>query len=182
MEKTNHGRSDDTSIQDADARQPSQQTVPDTTWLKRPQTSHKSSSQPAATSPTKTSYHNNTAFSAGIPIAELDSVITGSMDLSGERKERIQHIRIEETSELGKKYLVGPKLGQGSFGTVNVIKEKMTGEMFACKMIKKKSHGSKMSYEQLQREVAIMKMVRHPHIVQLHEVYETPKKMFLVME
>lgn len=37
-------------------------------------------------------------------------------------------------------------------------------------------------YEQLQKELVIMKKVRHPHIVQLYEVYETPKKMYMIME
>ncbi|KAJ3120494.1 hypothetical protein HK100_012773 [Physocladia obscura] len=52
------------------------------------------------------------AFTSGIPIAELDTAITGSKDLSGVQKNCIQHLRIADSSELEKKYTVGRKLGQ----------------------------------------------------------------------
>ncbi len=64
---------------------------------------------------------------------------------------------------------------------VRVVDHKTTGLSFACKTIKKKL-GSTSSYEQLQREVSIMKKVKHKHIVQLKEVYETPKKICMIME
>ena len=64
---------------------------------------------------------------------------------------------------------------------VRLVEHKSTGEVFACKSIKKKL-GSTSSYEQLQREVSIMKKVKHPHIVQLREVYETPKRICMIME
>ncbi|ORY36484.1 kinase-like protein [Rhizoclosmatium globosum] len=111
-------------------------------------------------------------FAQGIPIAEYDRAITGSTDLSGEKKERIEHHRVEDVTDLEKKYRIGRKLGQLSV---------LTGHCFACKSLKKKA-GSPKVYEQLQREVAIMKLVRHRNIIKLHEVYETPKKIFLVME
>lgn len=34
----------------------------------------------------------------------------------------------------------------------------------------------------VQREIAILKRMRHPNIVQLYEIIETPKELFLVME
>ncbi|KAJ3226455.1 Serine/threonine-protein kinase 33 [Chytriomyces hyalinus] len=120
-------------------------------------------------------------FAAGVPIAELDMAITGSTDLSGEKKERIEHFRIDDVKALERKYTIGRKLGQGSFGTVVLVQERSTGESYACKSLKKKA-GSQKTYEQLQREVAIMKLVRHANIIVLHEVYETSKKIFLVME
>ena len=36
--------------------------------------------------------------------------------------------------------------------------------------------------ERVSREIHILKMVRHPHIVQLYEIIETSKQLFLVME
>ncbi|KAJ3412287.1 Serine/threonine-protein kinase 33 [Chytridiales sp. JEL 0842] len=89
---------------------------------------------------------------------------------------------MEDHTLMESKYVLGRKLGQGSFGTVRILFDKSNDTIVhACKMIRKK-RGSRLSYEQQQREVAIMKIVRHRHIVQLREVFETPKKVFLVME
>lgn len=70
---------------------------------------------------------------------------------------------------------------RGAFGKVRVIEHKVSKESFACKCIKKRV-GSTSMYEQLQKELIIMKKVKHPHIVQLYEVYETPKKIYMIME
>ena len=64
---------------------------------------------------------------------------------------------------------------------MRVIEHKASHESFACKCIKKR-FGSTSLYEQLQKELVIMKKVKHPNIVQLYEVYETPKKMYMIME
>jgi 5'-AMP-activated protein kinase, catalytic alpha subunit len=32
------------------------------------------------------------------------------------------------------------------------------------------------------REIEILKMIRHPNIIQLFEIIETPKQLFLIME
>lgn len=36
--------------------------------------------------------------------------------------------------------------------------------------------------ERVSREIHILKLIRHPNIVQLYEIIETPKQLFLVME
>lgn len=36
--------------------------------------------------------------------------------------------------------------------------------------------------ERVSREIHILKLIRHPNIVQLYEIIETPKYLFLVME
>ena len=58
---------------------------------------------------------------------------------------------------------------------------KESGKQWAVKVVKKKPSDQNMS-AQLQREIAIMKRVIHPYIVQLGEVYETPKNVYIIME
>ena len=62
--------------------------------------------------------------------------------------------------------------------------------MLAMKIVKraklKKTRLSKdkTAFDQVEREVAIMKKLRHPHVVQLVEVLDDPscEKLYLVME
>merc|ERR1719220_224793 len=32
------------------------------------------------------------------------------------------------------------------------------------------------------REIHILKLIRHPHIIQLYEIIETPRQLYLIME
>lgn len=36
--------------------------------------------------------------------------------------------------------------------------------------------------ERVTREIHILKQIRHPNVIQLYEIIETPKQLFLVME
>ena len=36
--------------------------------------------------------------------------------------------------------------------------------------------------ERVTREIHILKLIRHPNIIQLYEIIESPKYLFLVME
>jgi serine/threonine protein kinase len=36
--------------------------------------------------------------------------------------------------------------------------------------------------ERVSREIHILKLIRHPNIIQLYEIIETPKQLFLIME
>ncbi len=36
--------------------------------------------------------------------------------------------------------------------------------------------------ERVTREIHILKQIRHPNLIQLYEIIETPKQLFLVME
>jgi 5'-AMP-activated protein kinase catalytic alpha subunit len=36
--------------------------------------------------------------------------------------------------------------------------------------------------ERVSREIHILKLIRHPNIIHLYEIIETPKHLFLVME
>lgn len=96
-------------------------------------------------------------------------------------KTGIPHTRIDEESWIDKYYEVGEKIGQGMFGKVFKVKHKETGEYWAMKVINKEKAGSS-AIKLLEREVNILKMVDHDNIIKLNEVFETSKKMYLVME
>nr|XP_060626419.1 hormonally up-regulated neu tumor-associated kinase [Anolis sagrei ordinatus] len=80
-------------------------------------------------------------------------------------------------------YLIGRKLGEGSFAKVREGLHVVTGEKVAVKVIDKK-RAKKDTYvtKNLRREGQIQQMIRHPHIAQLLDILETENSYYLVME
>ena len=57
-----------------------------------------------------------------------------------------------------------------------------TNEKVAIKILEKKKIADVSDIERVSREIHILKLVRHPNLIQLYEIIETPKYLFLVME
>ncbi|XP_050671884.1 uncharacterized protein LOC126970148 isoform X3 [Leptidea sinapis] len=74
------------------------------------------------------------------------------------------------------------KLGQGTYGKVQLGINKKTGQEVAIKTIKKCKIETEADLVRIRREVQIMSSVRHPNIVHIYEVFENSEKMILVME
>ncbi|KAG0324315.1 hypothetical protein BGZ99_001973 [Dissophora globulifera] len=80
-------------------------------------------------------------------------------------------------------YLLGRTLGKGSSGCVKLARHRKTNEQVAVKIISKASLVNKAAVHRgIEREIAIMKLINHPHVIRLYDVYETEKELFLVME
>ncbi|RLN54406.1 hypothetical protein BBJ28_00007788 [Nothophytophthora sp. Chile5] len=78
-------------------------------------------------------------------------------------------------------YDVGAQLGRGRFSKVCEATHKLTGAKTAVKIIDKiKLQAAEK--ELLRTEIAILKLVRHPNLVRLHDVYEDKQYMYLVTE
>lgn len=77
------------------------------------------------------------------------------------------------------KYEFGETIGRGQFGKIKKCKNKNTNETVAIKIIKKDKVESQ---ELLLREVNIMKLCKHPHIVKCYDFMETEKYYYIVME
>ncbi|KAF7838157.1 CBL-interacting serine/threonine-protein kinase 6-like [Senna tora] len=69
------------------------------------------------------------------------------------------------SSVLHGKYELGRLLGHGTFAKVYHAKNLQSGMM-----------------EQIKREISVMKMVKHPNIVDLHEVMASKSKIYIAME
>ncbi|KAG2457166.1 UBP16 hydrolase, partial [Polypterus senegalus] len=80
-------------------------------------------------------------------------------------------------------YVIGRKLGEGSFAKVREGLHALTGEKVAVKIIDKKK-AKKDSYmtRNLRREGQIQQMIRHPNITQLFDILETENCYYLIME
>uniref|UniRef100_A0A674PHK1 non-specific serine/threonine protein kinase n=1 Tax=Takifugu rubripes TaxID=31033 RepID=A0A674PHK1_TAKRU len=72
-------------------------------------------------------------------------------------------------------------IGKGNFAKVKLARHILTGREVAIKIIDK-TQLNPTSLQKLFREVRIMKTLNHPNIVQLFEVIETEKTLYLIME
>ena len=80
-------------------------------------------------------------------------------------------------------YSLGTELGSGAFGKVVLGKHILTNELVAIKILDKMilSH-TPDDYQSVKQEINILKSVKHKHIVQLYEVLQTSRHIFIIME
>jgi serine/threonine protein kinase len=60
---------------------------------------------------------------------------------------------------------LGRDLGKGTFGKVKVGTHTLTGEKVAVKILEKDKIADVSDVERVAREIHILKIVRHPHVV-----------------
>ncbi|XP_048134257.1 CBL-interacting serine/threonine-protein kinase 6 [Rhodamnia argentea] len=90
--------------------------------------------------------------------------------------------RDASSSVLHGKYEMGRLLGHGTFAKVYHARNIQTGKSVAMKVVGKEKVMKVGMMEQIKREIAVMKMVKHPHIVELHEVMASKSKIYFAME
>ncbi|XP_069753529.1 serine/threonine-protein kinase 33 isoform X1 [Narcine bancroftii] len=93
----------------------------------------------------------------------------------------VPHTRVNDEFAIRQIYSFGQRLGQGSYGVVIEAIHKRSGKKWAIKKVNREKAGSS-AVKLLEREVSILKQVDHEHIIHLEEVFETPKRMYLVTE
>ena len=67
-------------------------------------------------------------------------------------------------------YYQGKTLGEGTFGKVKQGNHILTGEKVAIKILEKLKIIDVTDVERVSREIHILKLIRHPNIIQLYEV------------
>jgi len=73
-------------------------------------------------------------------------------------------------------------IGQGSFGKVVQVKYKATGDIYAMKVLNKKTIIERNEIEHTKSEKSILAMIDHPFLMKLHFSFQTTDKLYLVMD
>lgn len=79
-------------------------------------------------------------------------------------------------------YTIGRTLGRGTFASVKYATHRLTKEKVAIKIINRLKMVEPDDMERLTRELKIMSEVSHPHIVQMYEVVQSSRDLYLVLE
>ncbi|XP_052436738.1 serine/threonine-protein kinase D1 isoform X2 [Carassius gibelio] len=95
----------------------------------------------------------------------------------------VSNCQIQENVDISTVYQIFPDevLGSGQFGIVYGGKHRKSGRDVAIKIIDKLRFPTKQE-SQLRNEVAILQNLHHPGIVNLECMFETPERVFVVME
>lgn len=80
------------------------------------------------------------------------------------------------------RYELGRTLGEGTFAKVKFARNMDTGESVAIKVMDKEKVLKHKMVEQIKREISTMKLIKHPNVVQLHEVMASKTKIYIVLE
>ena len=73
-------------------------------------------------------------------------------------------------------------LGYGTYGRVFLARKKTTGKMYAIKVLDKKSIKKGKQSELTKLERKILKDIRDPFLIRLYYAFQSPTKLFLVIE
>ena len=73
-------------------------------------------------------------------------------------------------------------LGKGAFGTVLLVEKKNTKELYAMKSIYKDDIIKKDQLEHTKTEKIILEHINHPYLVNLVYAFQTPQKLYFIMQ
>ncbi|KAG7543881.1 Protein kinase domain [Arabidopsis thaliana x Arabidopsis arenosa] len=79
-------------------------------------------------------------------------------------------------------YKIGKTLGYGSFAKVKLALHVATGHKVAIKILNRAKIKNMGIEIKVQREIKILRLLMHPHIIRQYEVIETPDDIYVVME
>ena len=101
------------------------------------------------------------------------------------KEEEEDHEDVKEKNSEGKQiggFIIGKTKGKGTFGKVKQGTHIVTGDKVAIKILEKDKIKDQSDIDRINREITILKKVRHPHVVQLYEMIENNDYLYLIME
>ncbi|GLH06934.1 Obscurin [Gryllus bimaculatus] len=88
-------------------------------------------------------------------------------------------VQIRRGVDMKELYDLQSELGRGKFGTVYRCRERATGLQLAAKVVATPRREDRRNVE---REVDVMRQLRHPRLIQLYDAFDNGKVMCVVLE
>ncbi|TYJ51443.1 hypothetical protein B9479_007986 [Cryptococcus floricola] len=122
-----------------------------------------------------------------------DATASTSRQATVQRKRTNGSNNRDEKQFIGQ-WRIGRTIGKGSSGRVKIAKHAVTGKYAAIKIVPKGLIlNSRMSMSEagakadkvllgIEREIVIMKLIDHPNVLNLYDVWETSSELYLIME
>ncbi|PCH35208.1 Pkinase-domain-containing protein, partial [Wolfiporia cocos MD-104 SS10] len=82
-------------------------------------------------------------------------------------------------------WIIGECVGKGASGHVKIAKHRKTGQLAAAKILPLPPAQQAKSEKQrlgIDREITMMKLMNHPNIMRIYDVYEGEKELYLILE
>lgn len=80
-------------------------------------------------------------------------------------------------------YILLQELGAGAIGKVRLAVHTETQQTFAIKIISKAAFQKRPELQnKIQREISLMRLFTHPHLLKLIDVLESPRHLYIVLE
>ncbi|XP_032393582.1 serine/threonine-protein kinase BRSK2 isoform X5 [Etheostoma spectabile] len=92
-----------------------------------------------------------------------------------------KELTVCQSSQYVGPYRLEKTLGKGQTGLVKLGVHCITGQKVAIKIVNREKLSESVLMK-VEREIAILKLIEHPHVLKLHDVYENNKYLYLVLE
>ena len=103
-------------------------------------------------------------------------------DLASSQVVNYHYLGTTVKEKIDETYKIIKDLGKGTFGQVKLGIHNHTKEKVAIKVLEKDNIHDEADKERIAREINILKIIKHPNITQLYEIYEDDQQLYLIME
>uniref|UniRef100_A0A4W5MSL6 Si:ch211-255p10.4 n=1 Tax=Hucho hucho TaxID=62062 RepID=A0A4W5MSL6_9TELE len=92
-----------------------------------------------------------------------------------------KELSLSQSAQYVGPYRLEKTLGKGQTGLVKLGVHCITGQKVAIKIVNREKLSESVLMK-VEREIAILKLIEHPHVLKLHDIYENNKYLYLVLE
>ena len=87
----------------------------------------------------------------------------------------------EAKGDVQERYIVQAVIGKGAYGEVRTVRDKITQDLRAMKVIPKDSCAG-MNSAAITNEIQVLKTLDHPNILRIYEFYQDDTNYYLITE